>query len=147
MTFDELQQTCLQALATGKIGTPVAMTLHLQVSDSDADPTVYAAALMEFASTVFDERASRLLAHGGAQQRQCRALVNFAGGQTLLVCAGCGSAAESQLQLLLIGNRGIVRLEGAECGLETKPAQTESVEVWVSKIRESQTSDSALQLS
>ena len=146
MTLDELHRTCREALESGKIGTPVAICLHAQLSDANADLERWVSALIEFASSLFGSAASRLMVRCDAAESQWHLLASFSGGETLQLNAGRGSARESCLQLLLIGHRGSLRLEGGECFDASQLSEGWCVTEWGDRIRESLQSDTALQL-
>lgn len=114
MTFDDLNRALAEALATGQIGTPVSLRVHFQVPDSAADLAAMVAAVMRLSQPVFRERPSTLAAREHPHGRQWNVLVGYPGGATAFVTAGCGSARQPSLRLLLVGNHGIVRLEGPD---------------------------------
>jgi len=144
MTFSDLHRTCREALESGKIGSPVALCLHVQLADVGADLQTCVGALIEFAAKLFESDAARLMARGDL--RQCSLLVSFGGGETLQVNAGCGSASATRLQMLLIGNGGTLQLEGGECFDESELPADWSVKDWNQPIRESLQSHDAVQL-
>jgi hypothetical protein len=126
MTLDDLDRTLTDALSTGKVGSPVALRLHLQLADSAADLAQATAALMRLAETVFSETPSRVTARTRDETpRQWNLLCNYPGGQTVQLTLGCGAAASSTLHLLLVGNHGVVRLEGAELFDDTSLSATD----------------------
>lgn len=126
MTLDDLERTLTDALSTEKIGTPVALRLHLQLADPAANLAQATAALMGLAETVFSQAPSRLTARTRDETpRQWNLLCDYADGQTAQLTLGCGATASSTLHLLLVGNHGVVRLEGAELFDETSLSATD----------------------
>ena len=114
MTFDELQITLTDALASGKIGTPVAARVHLQFPDADAD---LAAALATVAATfepILDGLLTTLRCRQGSDLNQWNLLLQSEKGRTLFVTLGRASVPAATLNLLVIGNHGVIRLEGGE---------------------------------
>ncbi len=114
MTLDDLHKTLTDALATGKIGTPVSLRLHLQLVDPSADLAGSMATVMRIAEAVFDIPTATLSAQRDAGERQLNVLIESASGQTVSLTIGRGCTDTSKLDLLLVGNHGIVRLGGTE---------------------------------
>ena len=111
MMLGELEQQLQQTVAEGRIGTPVALRVHLQ-SAGDGTPVgdfVYA---IFMARSLFGNPPERVMVRGDLHQ-QATALVTYASGATLVVSAGQCSGETSTIQLLLIGNHGIANLEPA----------------------------------
>jgi hypothetical protein len=81
---------------------------------------------MGLAETVFSQAPSRLTARTRSETpRQWNLLCDYSGGQTAQLTLGCGAIASSTLHLLLVGNHGVVRLEGAEMFDETSLSATD----------------------
>ena len=115
MTIDELHAALAESLAHGTAGVPVALRIHLQYSDPRTDLFRGWAAALGMAETAFSNtRLTKLFAQRESNGGQLNVLVTYSGGQTLLVTSGRGSAARPSLDLVLVANRGIVRLEGEE---------------------------------
>jgi len=115
VTLAELRQTLDDALGGGSVGVPVAARIHCQLDDPQCDLLAGLASLLALAEGALSpERAARLFARHSDDPRQLSVLVSYSSGQTSFVTIGCGAAAEPALHLLLVGNRGVVRLEGAE---------------------------------
>lgn len=146
MTFDELRTTLEETLATGKIGTPVSVRLHLQFSDAQADLPRACAAAVQLTSAVFKDSPATLAARRDAQDRQWNVLLKHAGGQTALVTLGRGSAERARCHLLLVGNHGIVRLEGDEFDESSAQAEPQQVERWRKALETSFAQDAAVRL-
>ena len=137
MTFDELNRTLSETRAGGKIGVPVSLRMHLQLSDRQADLVAALLAVIELARPLFGAQPSRLMARGVPGGPQLNVLASFTGGQTLLVTLGRGAVERATLELLLIGNHGVIRLEGAELFEEPLFAAPEGADRWKSWIDKS----------
>jgi len=130
MTLEHLRQSLLTVLQTGRIGSPVSLRLHLQLSDAQYDSNAALASLMPLCKAVFHSTPAGLSARRDSGQTQLNAMVSFSGGETLLVSVGQGFSEETRLDLLLIGNHGVVRLEGND-PLENLPAvDVDQVQQW-----------------
>ncbi len=114
MTFDDLSTTLWEAVETKRIGIPVALRLHLQLCDPQADLTVAMVASLCLVEPFFNLNPSRLMARRDSADRQLNVLLETADGRTVFVTVGRGSTGQATLHLLLIGNHGVVRLEGAQ---------------------------------
>lgn len=113
MTIDELRQTLREVLNTGQLGTPVAVRLSAQVADTQTTPLQVMCRCMELCGEALADAPLRLSAACTSDQRQLSMLVQHAGGQTTSATAGIGQSADS-LQLLVVGSRGVARLEGGD---------------------------------
>lgn len=136
MNFDEVKGTVLKAVDSGEVGTPVALRLHLQQPPSKSALAARVEALLQLAGDVFGVTPSKLTARGNAGGKQLSILFEYASGQTLFVTVG-SAAQQATLHLLLVGNHGLIRLEGAELigGFTTSAASNSAG--WQSKIDES----------
>jgi hypothetical protein len=114
MTFDDLSAKLLPAVVCGKIGTPVSLRMHVQLTDSRADLIQTLANAMHVAASVFTAQPATLMARRDANRSQLNLLFSYTNGQVVMLTVGCGSAESPSLHLLLIGDHGVVRLEGAE---------------------------------
>ena len=114
MTLVDLHKTLTDALATGKIGTPVSLRLHLQLADPSTNLATTMAAVMRIAETVFDIPSATLSAQRDVGERQLNVLIESANGQTVSLTIGRGCTDVATLDLLLVGNHGVVRMDGTE---------------------------------
>ena len=146
MTLNELNNTLSETVSSGKIGTPVSLRIHLQLSDSQVDLVEALAALMRVSLPLFQTNARRLMARRDSGQRQLTALFSLAGGQTVLVTVGRGAVDNGSLHLLLIGNHGTVRLEGSEQFDEESLVFPDGPNPWKSPIEESLSRQSSVEL-
>jgi len=146
MTLNELNNTLSEAVSSRKIGTPVSLRIHLQLSESQVDLVDALAAVMQVALPVFQTNARKLMACRDSGEDQLTTLVSLAGGQTVLVTVGRGTIDNGCLHLLLIGNHGTVRLEGAEQFEEESLELPDGPNLWKSPIEESLRRQTAVEL-
>jgi hypothetical protein len=125
-TLDDLQTALSDTLATGKIGTPVSLRLHLQLTEPDADLFAAMSAVMQMIEPVFSSSSARLRARQDADARQLNVLLDYTNGETVLLTLGRGCAKQPSLNLLVVGNHGVVRLEGGEMIEESAGSTTSS---------------------
>ena len=142
MTLAELQTALAQALATGKVGTPVNVRLHLQVPAGGRAGDLLSVAV-DLCEPIFGGRPERLAAMGSDAAHQWNVLLHYGFGQTLSVTAGVGAAKRATIQLLVGGNHGIIRLEGDD--LDDVPAGADA-ERWEAAMRQSSATGEAVQL-
>jgi hypothetical protein len=120
VTLDDLARTLGEAVATGRIGTPVALRVHAVLLDENGDPAgVFACLMRRLAEPLFGA-PERLAARGDSAGRILDVLVSYAAGWTALLTLGRmpsppGRGMAPRLDLLVVGNRGVLRLEGGEC--------------------------------
>jgi hypothetical protein len=114
MEAEPLFRAVAQAAASGKIGTPVALRLYAQLQDSEADLVEICGRLLELALPLFAMPAGRLLALRSDAGPQWNLLLTLTSGATLSITIGCVPKNPPSLQLLCVGNQGVMRLEGGE---------------------------------
>lgn len=149
MTLDDMNAALSEALATGRIGVPVSIRLHVQLPEPDADLARVLATIMRVAATVFSGQPERLTARQDADRRQCNVLVQHAGGPTTFVTLGRGSVTRPSLHLLVAGNHGVIRLEGCELfdgSAARQPAAEPDVDRWRGAVAASIASGAAVDL-
>lgn len=115
MTCSEVQSALADAVRTGKLGTPVAARVHVQLVDDAVEPDAVLAPVLEMLRPCFDHPPASVRAREHASEGQWNVLFQTAAGGTVFVTVGCGAANAPGLHLLVIGNHGVLRLEGAEC--------------------------------
>ena len=113
MTFTELSSAIETSLQTGNIGTPVALRMQVRLSNESAAPALLDESLA-VARNVFGADPSSVTANGNPPGH-FSSLFTYDTGQTTFITLDAESSYEPALHLLLIGNRGVIRLEGAEC--------------------------------
>ena len=112
MTFDDLKRSLYSVLETGKIGTPVSMRVHWQLPETSTDVCPALASIIKLCQSVMKASPSTVIARQTSEGTQLMVLVTLENGRTIMATVGSGSVSCSVLELLLIGNHGIVRLEG-----------------------------------
>lgn len=130
MTFDDLKRSLYSVLETGKIGTPVSMRVHWQMPGTSTDVCVALASSMSLCHSVMKGSPSTLIARQTSGGTQLNVLVTLENGRTILVTVGSGAVSYSVLELLLIGNHGIVRLEGEGRIDELRLTNDDDVQRW-----------------
>ena len=91
MTFDDLKRSLCSLLETGRIGTPVSMRVHLQMSETSADVCAALASSMNICHSVMRSSPSTLIARQAAGGTQLNVLVTLENGRTILATVGGGS--------------------------------------------------------
>jgi hypothetical protein len=131
LNLADLRRTLDRALGSGRVGIPVALRVHLRlerIAGANIDLESAAASLLSWGEEVFGSPPQRV-AVSENEGHSLTVLATCAGGQTLHVTVA--ASGRPDLHLLLIGNHGIVRLEGGEL-LEAfgaiEPASTEEIE-------------------
>ena len=112
MNFDELRSALKCALETGRIGQPVAVRLHLRVGTGRATPEQLLVGLAPVVADVFGDSHQRVLARSNADFGQVSLLLEYDSGATALTTVVALGDAAPCLQVILIGNHGVMRLEG-----------------------------------
>jgi hypothetical protein len=116
VTLEQLRRALSNSLTDESVGIPVALRICLPISDPQTNLLQCWNAALDLADAAFENlRPARLYAQRESNGRQLSVLVTCRGGQTLSVTTGRGLMDKPSLDLVLVGNRGIVRLEGGEC--------------------------------
>ena len=126
MTFDAVRRALTDALESGKAGTPVALRVSVSLADERVDLAATVESVRRLAAGVFGSEAERLRARRDGSGRQLTVLATHAGGQTSFVSVSRVPGGDA-LDVVLVGNRGIVRLEGGE-SLEIVPVHESGYE-------------------
>jgi hypothetical protein len=134
MTLTELRAALAQAVATGKLGTPVSARVHVQLAESECDLPSVLGGVLRMLSPAFDEPPARIRARKHASAPQWNLLLRTTTGRTIFITVGCGSRATAALDLLVVGNHGIVQLQGGDA-FEWEP-QEEPRPAWMSQVDE-----------
>ena len=114
MNLEQLRLALQQALATGRVGQPVAVRLHLRAGTDTATTEQLLACLLPVVSDVFGDTPQRVLARSGADSGQLNLLLEYELGATALVTVVALGDASPCLHVILVGNHGVIRLEGGE---------------------------------
>lgn len=136
MTLEELQAKLRLAVAEGRIGSPVALRMHLNSGRADEDLQSHVLATMRMARELFDSLPERLMVRGDFD-RQATVLVTYASGATLFATLNRAAVDSSNIQLLLIGNHGIANLEPAEWIPESLPEESTAALQWRNSLAQS----------
>ena len=114
MNQKALEETVLESLNTGKIGTPVAMRIFLQITDQDLFPDKARDWCESLAEKVFQSKIKSRKERSHKTEKQASTITLFENGTVLSSTVGCIPSSGSQLQFLLIGQEGIIQSEGIE---------------------------------
>ena len=114
----QLEETLGEAVTTGKIGTVVSVRALLHLPDEQADLETAASVVLGLAGRVIGSDAGRLVTRGQESGRQLNLLMRLDAGGILSVSVTRGSSAQVELVLVVVGNHGVSRLEGAELAEE-----------------------------
>jgi len=135
MTFADLTRTLNDVLHGGEIGTPVSLRLFLHLPEPKADFGSAVAVLMRLAGTVFPCEDADLAARLDSDKRQLNVLLRLSDGRTVSLTVVRGGVTTTPLHLLLIGNRGIARLEGGDTVVNLSSEDVaEDVDRWKKRI-------------
>ncbi|MCH7689284.1 MAG: hypothetical protein IH899_21855 [Planctomycetes bacterium] len=137
MTFDDLKRSLCSVLETGKIGTPVSMRVHLHIPKTRVDVYSALASIMKLCHSVTRDVPLTLIARQTSGGTQLNVLVTLENGRTILATVGSGSVKRSVLELLLIGNHGVVRLEGEDRIDELLLTNDDEVQQWKTAVARS----------
>ena len=111
MGITAANEAVLAALRAKRIGTPVSVRIvNHGTSEIDAVQSLLARAL-EAASRWLDADVRRLAAVGDCQSGQVSVLMEFRQGQTALVSAGTRGHSRPLVEVVVVGNRGILSWE------------------------------------
>jgi myo-inositol 2-dehydrogenase / D-chiro-inositol 1-dehydrogenase len=135
-------KTVSAALATGQIGTPLAVRVVSHLSADHGPLERVAARTLEIASAWLTSRLDQLTAMGGAEGGQISTLARFAGGQTALVSVGSRGVGPPLLEIVVTGNRGVLSWEGQSGAFAVRdegkePELSEQSRQFLKRIRES----------
>jgi len=124
-SFDATVNRVTQALATGKIGRPLAVRIvaHIAVDHGWLERLTRAA--LDQAAVWIDAPWVSLSAAGSIQRGEITTLLRFASGATALVSVGSCGAGTPILETVVVGNRGVLSSEGTDAqriDITTPPA-------------------------
>ena len=115
MTIDDVRESLAAALKGGQLGTPCSLRARLQMAQPAADLLRSQEALATLAAPWLPAGVMTLYARRAAADQELSVLAVHERGPTVFLTAGRGAARGSTLDVLLVGNHGIARLEGADC--------------------------------
>tara|TARA_B100000029_G_scaffold444228_1_gene463856 strand:- start:1483 stop:1899 length:417 start_codon:yes stop_codon:yes gene_type:complete len=111
-----LERTLGDAVATGQVGKVVSVRALLHLPGDDCELELAANTVLTLGAGLVESdietatRASRNHASGC----QASVLAHFANGRIVSVTVTRGSAERLELSLTVVGNHGVIRLEGSE---------------------------------
>ena len=114
----QLEETLGEAVTTGKIGTVVSVRALLHLPDEQADLETAASVVLGLAGRLIGSDAGSLVTRGQESGRQLNLLMRLDAGGILSVSVTRGSSSQVELVLVVVGNHGVIRLEGAELAEE-----------------------------
>ena len=88
------------------------MRVHWQLPKTSTDVCAALASGMNLCQSVMKDSPATLIARQASVGTQLNVLVTLENGRTILATVGSGSVKRPVLELLLVGNHGVVRLEG-----------------------------------
>ncbi len=115
MNLSDIESALNAARNTRKIGLPVSVRVFAEFADGSAQLSKWAALLVEMARRTLSADPQRVMARLDRRGVQLSLLVDFAAGRTAALTLVRGIASCDALDLILFGNHGLARLEGAEC--------------------------------
>ncbi|HAA49797.1 MAG TPA: hypothetical protein DCE43_08760 [Planctomycetaceae bacterium] len=114
----QLEETLGEAVTTGKIGTVVSIRALLHLPGEQADLETAASVVLGLAGRLIGSDSGSLVTRGQESGRQLNLLVGLDVGGILSVSVTRGSSSQVELVLVVVGNHGVIRLEGAELAEE-----------------------------
>ncbi len=109
-----LEETLGEAVATGKLGTVVSVRALLHLPGEEPDLEAAASVVLALSGRLIGSETGSLVARGHRSGRQLNLLLRLDAGPIVSVSLTRGSVAQLELALVVVGNHGVVRLEGAE---------------------------------
>ena len=136
-TIATFEETLGQAVATGKIGAVVSVRSLLQLPDPNADLTAAASVLLGLCGRLIGSDAGSLVTRGHESGRQLNLLLRLDAGEIVSVSVTRGSSSRLELDLVVVGNHGVIRMEGSELAEEmglSGESFAEGVGDWLERI-------------
>ena len=133
MNLADLQRTLENVLATGKLGTPVALRIHAAVPD--VNPLKVLGVFSPLVGLICNDSRGKLQAQSHSSGGQLSVLWTDAQGRSVLISAVSVPKCRQNMHILLIGNHGVTRLSGGE--LWSEPLSADQSCPWEEEIRES----------
>ncbi len=112
--FDYAASAVREALAQGRIGTPAAARLVVHTTADHGQFERQLAQVLDTALTWLDAQVSELSLSGSVAAGQLTAQVRCEAGQSLLVSVGSPGTGRPVVELVVIGNRGVMSWEADE---------------------------------
>ena len=131
------EATLLEAVATGKIGTVVSVRAMLQLPDESADLKSAASVVLALAARVLGTDAGQLVTRSHDSGQQLNLLLRLDAGGIQSVTVTRGGVSKLELDLVVVGNHGVIRMEGSELAEEmglSVGSFAEADEAWLERI-------------
>jgi len=106
-----LDKTIGEPIAGGKIGRPVFVRAHVELTADHGLLPPLLGHLARMARAWINSRLTRVYAQGGLRAGYLNAILEFAGGQTALVGATLQRGEQGGVSFLITGQLGTMRLE------------------------------------
>ena len=129
MTLSELIQAARQALAVGKVGTPVSLKIWAQFVGTAAEVPDRIADLLARFAPLLDDPPESLLATGADGDRHGQALLSTVRGRSAVVAVNA-AGTEASVRFLLVGNHGVLQLTGNSDLEDESPGEAAAASVW-----------------
>jgi predicted dehydrogenase len=123
--FNALARTVPLAIATGEIGSPVAVRIIAHLAADHGLLERLAARCLAEASSWLQSAPSTLQALGGSAHGQISLLAAFERGQSALVSVGACGVGQPRLECVVWGNRGVLSWEEGDDWLDVEDRDTE----------------------
>ena len=138
--FNVARETIERALRSNRIGTPVSVRLVIHTTADHGEVDGVLDEVLDAACGWLGGSPEKVRATGGDETGQTSVLIQWAGGRTALVSVGTHGEAAPLLEIVLVGNRGVLAWEadGRETPLSEQrgPApRTEGSEALVRAVR------------
>ena len=133
-----LEETLEEAVATGKLGSVVSVRALLHLPGEEPDLETAASALLSLSGRLVGSDPGSLVVRGHGSGRQLNLLLRLDPGPIVSLSLTRGSVDQLELALVVVGNHGVIRLEGAELAEEIGlSAGTFAVadDAWLERIR------------
>ena len=133
-----LEETLEEAVATGKLGSVVSVRALLHLPGEEPDLETAAAVLLSLSGRLVGSDPGSLVVRGHGSGRQLNLLLRLDAGPIVSLSLTRGSVDQLELALVVVGNHGVIRLEGAELAEEiglSAEAFAVADDVWLERIR------------
>lgn len=121
--FVHAVQTVDEPLRQGRAGTAVAVRVALMAVADHGGLEAWLGRVLQHVGQWFAAAPEQVFAQGGVLAGQICAQVRYCGGQTLLAMVGAPGDTPPTLELVVVGNRGILAWEGGAGNVAVHPAE------------------------
>ncbi|HAB12127.1 MAG TPA: hypothetical protein DCE47_10600 [Planctomycetaceae bacterium] len=133
-----LEETLAEAVATGKLGSVVSVRAMLHLPGEESDLETAASVVLSLSGRLVGSETGSLVARGHGSGRQLNLLLRLDAGPIVSLSLTRGSVDQLELALVVVGNHGVIRLEGAELAEEiglSAEAFAVADDAWLERIR------------